>query len=1068
MTLRFLGLVGLLVLGPAAAIAGGGDETSPRVRPGLAPVAWSPDGARIALSEDGAGLHVLDRATGEVVSLTEDPGAGYRVRFSPDGSKIAFKLFAAVDGAEYPLQVPVVYNFAAGRYERLSAPVQRAGVPCFARDGRVAFTVEDSVVVLAPSGAPVGRWSLGEYVNLVSLSPDGQYLAWAGELGLWILDLASGARVRASGRGTLYDPQWNGDGTRLLASEASGGLLVVDLAARRAFDLPRAASARWMNDGETVLFESSPVPDGAGVPAEADLRTVRYDGTGLKDLVATAGVRETSPVLSPDGAELVWRSGGDEAGALSVAPVQAPAASRPVEIASWRALDDRAPKAVSLAPFTRALATVEISGVPYLHQVYDTPDDFNGHWACGPTAAMMTVAFRSILANWDCTCSTPYKHTSHWGNYISKIYTHGRKFDIAADTATGKGYGAYGYIRNPSGFDTKGHMAEFLRYHDLDSSVDWSPTWTELKAEVDKKQPFVILTTITSSGHYKTVIGYATAQHTMVLNDPYGNKNQGYMNYNGKRVFYDWPGYSNGFANVNSVACFVYSRAKSTPAPTTGTLKGTVYKAPTTTAYISGATVTAGGKSATTNASGAFSLTLGAGTYDVVVKASGYQDGKVSKAVTAGGTATVAVGLYPAVVTGDFKGVVYEVNPADPADKTKRLTSAQVSLDGGAFKAVRATDAYFLFTTAPGPHTVKAKLTGYNDNTSSATVTGGTEIWASVGLSKTSTLAAPKLHLVSPDEGEWLDDTTFAVTGTVENAGGVSEVQVTAAGKTFKGPVANAAFAVEVTVPAGKTALEVKASNAAGSDTQTRTVNFKTGLCGIVSDEAGPVAGASAALLPVEDACGLPVATATTGADGRYCLDAADGSYSLKVVAAGHLTALDSVEVSATARETTETALTEGSDAAPSLELVGPAPGEDGKAHVSDPTVTLTWRTNGIAPVETKVNGQVVTPTDGDQEGDTVQVVAGLPLVPGENTFVIEVSGQCGAKASAAVTVVREDGPASGADAGVPVSGADGGKTPPGGEVQGGCGGCASGAGALAPLAAALLALVALGRRRTG
>jgi hypothetical protein len=709
---------------------------------------------------------------------------------------------------------------------------------------------------------------------------------------------------------------------------------------------------------------------------------------------------------------------------------------------------------------------VEIAGVPYIHQVYDTPDNFNGQWACGPTSAMITVAFRGILANWDTTCSSPSKHTSHWGNYVSKVYTKGRTFDIAADTASGVGYGAYGYVRQPSGYDTKGHMAEFLRYHGLDSTVDWSPTWTELKAEVDKKQPFVILTSITTSGHYKVIIGYATAQHTMVLNDPYGDKNRGYMNYYGKRVFYDWPGYSNGFANVKAVACFVYSRAKAAPPPTTGTLKGTVYKAPTTTAYVSGATVTAGGKSATTNASGAFSLTLPVGTYGIVVKAAGYQDGKASKAVTAGGTATVAVGLYPAVVTGDLKGAVYEANPANPADKTKRLTSAEVSLDGGAFKAVRATDAYFVFNTTPGPHTVKARLAGYNDNTSSATVTANTEIWASVGLSKTATQTAPKLHLVSPENDAWLDDSTFDVTGTLENAGGVAEVQVTAAGKVFKGPVANASFSVEVTVPVGKTVLEVKATNTAGSDTQSVSVNFKTGLCGIASNSAGPLAGASAALLPVDDACGLPLATATTGADGRYCLDAAEGSYFLKLMASGHLTALDSVVVNATARETVETTLLEGIDAAPSIELVSPAVGEDGKAHVSEPTVTLTWRTSGIAPVETKINGEVVVPTEGDKEGDTVQVVAGLPLQVGENAFDLQVAGQCGTSASASIVVVREDSPVTGPDAGVPVPGGDAGKSP-GAEVQGGCGGCTSGTGIMVPFAAALLALVAFSRRRT-
>lgn len=31
--------------------------------------------------------------------------------------------------------------------------------------------------------------------------------------------------------------------------------------------------------------------------------------------------------------------------------------------------------------------------VPYIHQTYDTPDDFNGSWACAPTSAVAVLAY---------------------------------------------------------------------------------------------------------------------------------------------------------------------------------------------------------------------------------------------------------------------------------------------------------------------------------------------------------------------------------------------------------------------------------------------------------------------------------------------------------------------------------------------------------------------------------------------------------------------------------------------------------------------------------------------------
>ena len=58
---------------------------------------------------------------------------------------------------------------------------------------------------------------------------------------------------------------------------------------------------------------------------------------------------------------------------------------------------------------------------------------------------------------------------------------------------------------------------------------------------------------LTTSGHYIVTIGYFNSQYTAFFNDPYGNKNSGYMNYNGHGVYYDWPGYNNGYSNLNTV-----------------------------------------------------------------------------------------------------------------------------------------------------------------------------------------------------------------------------------------------------------------------------------------------------------------------------------------------------------------------------------------------------------------------------------------------------------------------------------------------------------------------------------
>jgi hypothetical protein len=59
---------------------------------------------------------------------------------------------------------------------------------------------------------------------------------------------------------------------------------------------------------------------------------------------------------------------------------------------------------------------------------------------------------------------------------------------------------------------------------------------------------------LTTSGHLIISKGLYI-DHTIIFNDPYGNKNTaGYPSYDGKDVKYDWPGYNNGFQNLNGVA----------------------------------------------------------------------------------------------------------------------------------------------------------------------------------------------------------------------------------------------------------------------------------------------------------------------------------------------------------------------------------------------------------------------------------------------------------------------------------------------------------------------------------
>ncbi|MBX7101050.1 MAG: carboxypeptidase regulatory-like domain-containing protein [Myxococcaceae bacterium] len=121
------------------------------------------------------------------------------------------------------------------------------------------------------------------------------------------------------------------------------------------------------------------------------------------------------------------------------------------------------------------------------------------------------------------------------------------------------------------------------------------------------------------------------------------------------------------------------------PTVTTGTFKGKVFKlnaaAPTDVSVaVSGATVKVGGKVLTTDAAGAFTVVLPAATYTLSAEATGYTAASVSKALTAGQTVTVNVGLAPVGVADTMKPEIDLLTPESGA----KLDVAKVTVTGTA------------------------------------------------------------------------------------------------------------------------------------------------------------------------------------------------------------------------------------------------------------------------------------------------------------------------------------------------------------------------------------------------
>ncbi|MCX6050738.1 MAG: discoidin domain-containing protein [Chloroflexi bacterium] len=188
--------------------------------------------------------------------------------------------------------------------------------------------------------------------------------------------------------------------------------------------------------------------------------------------------------------------------------------------------------------------------VPMVRQVWDTANtisEFNGNCACGPTSAVMALAyFQKIRPNPMTLNNAAGPHTTDYGWYVSNDYqaVNGHRFSTTSPTcsppySTSSGWqvkgtaraGAWGSIMIASG-DKKGNadpdlMATYLNDHGIEvENLNRSRTTPEqdkavMKHALDQGFLVIAFSTMKTLGHVVLVRGY-TNDDNFILNDPYG------------------------------------------------------------------------------------------------------------------------------------------------------------------------------------------------------------------------------------------------------------------------------------------------------------------------------------------------------------------------------------------------------------------------------------------------------------------------------------------------------------------------------------------------------------------
>lgn len=489
-------------------------------------------------------LYTLD--DGEIITLATGRGIGYHISIAPRSSLIGTKVIL-----ENGLHVPVLIDPDTKEIHALQSPVPKAGQVSFTQNDIAAWT----------SGARLytsdGRsCDLPAYANLAPISPDGCWVVSNDDMDrLWLTDINNGKHTQISPvlDGGFFYPQWSPNGDQILFSSLNGTLWVYSLYKGIAKELTHGFSPVW-KDSSTIFFHRIEVENGVAV--NADIYAFNLKEETVEKLTHTQSQFEMDPFWDREQQRLLYHTWQD--GKI---------ASLSKDKGETVLFECQESLPVTYGPISSMSKGAVYFEIPYVHQVYDPPDWFGaGSSACGGTAAVMCLAYYGTIEPWPTIASKPYSHESLYGNYIcEKYYTIlGYYMDRMGCSRGYCGWGAFGYITQNNWADTKGYMAEFAWKNGMaNKPVDWSPTRQELIQQVNLRMPFVLLNSLTSSGHYISVIGYENPEATtIIVNDPYGNKNTpGYPSFDGELTRYDWPGYNNGFQNLNIVHCFIYFQA---------------------------------------------------------------------------------------------------------------------------------------------------------------------------------------------------------------------------------------------------------------------------------------------------------------------------------------------------------------------------------------------------------------------------------------------------------------------------------------------------------------------------
>ncbi len=475
---------------------------------------------------------------GKVKVLVETAGCGRYFSVSTDGKYISYKSII-----ENGKQAPAYFNLEEKKAHLISAYSQRCN----------QITIHDEKNLQKISNLKFKN------TNLTPISPSGNYVVYDNNQEYFILlnlQTKKEKKLPNDGNGVIY-PKWSPDSKKILFQNREMELLVFEIETKKLYKLGKGGAGNWDANSKNIVFQKTDVTN--FILNKSEIYISDYKGLNIRQLTNTPDVYEMTPSFGLNYDILYQTYNKRQIIKAKLNVLKSYFVSYEILLDNPKNLS---PKFYDTSKFNTSKSITHLTNpVPYIHQKYDAPTGRNGDAACAPTTSMMALAYYNRLPKWHLEANnfpsiTGTDHYCDYSGYILDKYKY-NEFYFNAYSSSKNAFGGYAYMwvspySSPGGGDG---MRNFQNLHDMESgSYVWlsNATFQKTCDEIDNEYPHPICSWITHSGHLKLAIGYVNNQHTLIFNDPWGNKNtEGYPSYDGADAYYDWPGYNNGYQNLD-------------------------------------------------------------------------------------------------------------------------------------------------------------------------------------------------------------------------------------------------------------------------------------------------------------------------------------------------------------------------------------------------------------------------------------------------------------------------------------------------------------------------------------